>query len=661
MKYNIVIATQGLPFNGNTDRQKALGGSETAVINVARELAKQGHYVRVFCDCDKPGLYDGVVYCSNQTWNEFISHSECDILIVSRTHTMAGTFKINSKLNVLWNHDILTRGNELMASLWNYDYMYCLSEFHVKQYREELPDLAQYDIKLQTNGVDLALIPKRTEKKHRIMFTSRPERGLYAALQLFEDYGDKDLELLICNYMTVNDPNVIELEKLCAMKIQQLKGKGFKIELGRYAKKELYEKISESKAVLYPTNFPEIFCISALEAQACGTAYITTDDYALPEVLSQGYVSYKHGKWMDGLFKVLRDDEHRKTLEEKGIEHSKNYAWESVAKRFIDDAEAHFKERSQDKLGIIQKMMYESDWIMVRDALIMQRGEIENGYDLQREVDHKLRFVDGKEPIKQIYENEETYASESYEDLIRIPRIRWLAEMCKQNNTKKVLSVGCHTGAAERYAEEQNPGLQVTGIDISHHAIQRAKVIGENKLNCSFIQAEIGNDRVKQMGPFDAIFLGEILEHVKDPYEFIGKAEELLEEGGKVFITLPRGAWEHMSHEKNEKLDTIYHVHHFDWWDIQNMFANKKDFDLIEYWDGKSRGYCDEFVGNWLISYTKEGAPRIGPRDLERKLLTTRPYQSISACIIAKDHLNNPDLEPDNGRWRERSKKESGE
>lgn len=638
MKYNIVIATHGLPFNGNTDREKALGGSETAVINVARELAKQGHYVRVFNNCDKPGLYDGVVYLSNQDWKHFVSHSECDILIVSRHHEMAGTYKINSKLNILWNHDILTRGNDLMASAWNYDYMYCLSEFHRKQYREELPDLEKYDIKLQTNGIDLNIVPKRTEKKHRIMFTSRPERGLYNALQLYEKYGDLDLELLICNYQTLNDPNVAQLEQLCNFKIQQLKDKGFKIEFGRFPKKELYEKISESMAVLYPTNFPEIFCISALEAQACGTAFIATDDYALPEIMAKGYPLHKHGKWMDGLFKVLRDDVHRGELEKLGIENAKNYTWASVAKRFIDDAESHFKERSKDTLGIIQKMLYESDLVLARDALIMQKGEVEGGYDLLKEVEHKLRFVDGKEPIKQIYENEDTHANESYEELIKIPRMRWLSDMCKENGIKRVLSVGCHTGAAERYAAEQNKGLEVVGIDISENAIKKAiENLARNDLKVAFAQADIDDINVKGMAPFDALFLGEILEHVKNPHEFIGKSEALLKEGGKVFITLPRGAWEHLSHEENNRMDITYHAHSFDWWDIQNMFSQKKDFDLMEYWDGHSRGYCDEFIGNWLLSYTKEGAPRIGPRDLERKLLLTRPYQSITACIIAKD------------------------
>lgn len=37
MKFNIVIATLGLEFSGNTLEKQALGGSETAVIMVQKD------------------------------------------------------------------------------------------------------------------------------------------------------------------------------------------------------------------------------------------------------------------------------------------------------------------------------------------------------------------------------------------------------------------------------------------------------------------------------------------------------------------------------------------------------------------------------------------------------------------------------------------------
>ena len=107
---NVVFVTGGLSFNGHTDKVKALGGSETALINVARQMASKGHYVRVFCNCDIEGVYDGVYYFDTSKFGGFITHSEADLLIVSRHYQYLAQHKVNSRLNVLWNHDILQDG-----------------------------------------------------------------------------------------------------------------------------------------------------------------------------------------------------------------------------------------------------------------------------------------------------------------------------------------------------------------------------------------------------------------------------------------------------------------------------------------------------------------------------------------------------------------------
>ena len=49
MKKTIGFVTTGLKFNGHTVNEKALGGSESALIYMARETAKLGHDVTVYC------------------------------------------------------------------------------------------------------------------------------------------------------------------------------------------------------------------------------------------------------------------------------------------------------------------------------------------------------------------------------------------------------------------------------------------------------------------------------------------------------------------------------------------------------------------------------------------------------------------------------------
>ena len=56
----IVMHCMGLPFNGNTIKEKSLGGSETAAYYMAKELAAQGHKLSLFTNDIDGGVFDGV-------------------------------------------------------------------------------------------------------------------------------------------------------------------------------------------------------------------------------------------------------------------------------------------------------------------------------------------------------------------------------------------------------------------------------------------------------------------------------------------------------------------------------------------------------------------------------------------------------------------------
>ena len=625
MIYNIVMATGGLTFNGNTLNEKALGGSETAFIEVSKQFSRMGHHVTVYCNCDKEGLYDNVLYFNLDKLPSFIAGGECDIYIVSRFMQFFSE-KMNSKLNILWNHDILTTetAKQLISLSWNIDYMYCLSDFHINQYLGLLPEIKPI-MKKNSNGVDFNLINKSIRginKKHKIMFTSRPERGLFRALDIYEKLGDKGLELCICNYQTINDPQVQEIEKYCAQKIARLLENGFNIRIDRFKKEDLYREIAESKAVIYPTEFPEIFCISGVEAQACGTPFLTVNSFAMKEtVISDTIIdSLSIDVWVNELRKYVTKEHATKSKN-----HVINYTWEVVASKFIEDATMHFKERSKDKNRIIDRFIYESELVTAYNATDGYRKE---------ELEHNLRYVKGLDSLKEIYEDETTHEAIdlSWDQIKSNTRFAWLAEKVNQYGVKTMIDYACHMGWSSILTGNKNPDCKITGYDISdkaiNKAIKRLDKYSKNN-NVSFVH---DLDNIEKV---DALFIGEYLEHVFDPVAEIDRLEKYVKPGGKMFITIPKGAWEWINHEENIKKDVVYHVHGFDYWDIVNMFGHKKDFAYNTIVMAL-QGYYGERVGNYLIEYTVDGTPT-GKRDIEKKMLTYRPYQSISACIIAKD------------------------
>jgi hypothetical protein len=82
-----IIDTIGLQYDGNTLNKKGLGGSESAVILISKELSKIGFDVTVFNDCNgvdsSEGIYDNVKYLP--ITQENIGSEKFDIVISSRS------------------------------------------------------------------------------------------------------------------------------------------------------------------------------------------------------------------------------------------------------------------------------------------------------------------------------------------------------------------------------------------------------------------------------------------------------------------------------------------------------------------------------------------------------------------------------------------------
>lgn len=338
-KLSIVVYTQGLPFAGDALDKQALGGAETCFIYLCRELSRLGHEVQAFCPCLKPGMYDGVLYSDVNKFQEWVKIGSCNLFICSRFYQIF-SLPVPATVKVLWLHDHLLGkdADEIKKRMPAIDFIYCLSDYHAAYTAGFFKDYFD-KIKITANGIDLDLVRDVTKdvhsKKHRIMYTSRPERGLGEALYVYEKLNDKELELLICTYPYPNE----EFSKRMMQHIETLRQKGFSIRFEQFNKRKLYRNIAESLAVIYPSNTPEIFCLSAVEAQACRTVFLGRQLGALGETV--GYPSQKNNDadaFAHIVKKVLEDKAGRELLEELGWQHVQKYNWHRIACQFIDDA-----------------------------------------------------------------------------------------------------------------------------------------------------------------------------------------------------------------------------------------------------------------------------------------------------------------------------------
>ncbi|MFB3883117.1 MAG: glycosyltransferase [Armatimonadota bacterium] len=289
---DIVIYTEGLPFDGRTPFAQSLGGSESAVVFMARELARRGHRVRVYCHCPRPGEYDSVAYHDLADFGEFVETGECDVFVCCR-HLRGLTAPIRSKVNVLWNHDVLVKpvAGHVMSLMYKLDRLFVLSEFHKQQFQRHL-DVPDDRYVVTRNGVDLELVDESIagveRDPNRLIYTSRPERGLDVLLNMWPGMKQRrpELRLAIAHYENPGaDAQMAEYLRTLRDFAERLPDVQL---LGPLNKRLLYAELARSALVVYPAAFPEVSCISMIEAAACGTPVVTSRYCALKETVAGG-------------------------------------------------------------------------------------------------------------------------------------------------------------------------------------------------------------------------------------------------------------------------------------------------------------------------------------------------------------------------------------
>jgi len=314
---------------------------------VARELVQLGHQVTAYChilaEDGGEGDHDGVAYRDVARVDELTGGSELDLFVCSRYFGVLAR-PIRARTRVLWLHDLVLPelAPQIVACAGGVDRVHVLSEYHQRQVAGVLPALADR-LTITRNGVDLALVAsatRGTRKQHRIMYTSRPERGLLRALELHERLGDRALELLVCTYPYAGDARVRAIEAACHARLDDLAGRGYRVRRAAFDKPALYRHIAESELVLYPSEFQETSCLSAIEAQACGTVFLTSDGSALGEAVGYpGIHGDDLGAFERRLRELLADPARRRALEAAGRAHVAGQTWTGVARRFVEDAE----------------------------------------------------------------------------------------------------------------------------------------------------------------------------------------------------------------------------------------------------------------------------------------------------------------------------------
>jgi len=286
------------PWSPRSINEGGLGGSETALVQVATRLAGEGYEVTVYSGAE-PGYYAGALYRPFTAWDPTDAP---DLLVVSRLcHVFDNP--IGAKASALWCHDHSYPGQLTEERAAKIGTIVTLSKWQRDRFSRLYP-FAASKLAIIRNGITLKgpdgeiRFPDAgrgfDERSARVVYSSSADRGLDTLLELWprirEQVPEAELHVYygwqVFDRVAVMNP-ALHAYKARVMQLAELAGGegGGVFMRGRVGQRELAAEMQDARVWAYPTAFLETSCIGAMEARAAGLAIVTSDLGALHETV----------------------------------------------------------------------------------------------------------------------------------------------------------------------------------------------------------------------------------------------------------------------------------------------------------------------------------------------------------------------------------------
>jgi glycosyltransferase involved in cell wall biosynthesis len=348
------------PWDATTPNTRGIGGSETACIEVAKNLVALGHHVTVYGDL--PGkqsrVDDGVEYHHYETFQGVI----CDVFIASRAPAiMEHAHAIRAKVKLLWVHDIHVGPPAPQMHRWllAFDRILCLSEWHKGYFLSVYPFLHPSVVEVTRNGIDPSrFLGERIgggqfvpAKYNHMVWSSSPNRGLDMLLHNFQLIRSRvpDAELHIyygfdCWETLARQRGATEelaqIERFKTLINDHVRQGGVHFH-GRRPQSEVAAAYMRAKVWGYLTGFPETSCITAMEAQAAGCVPVASSEAALAETVKHGILLDNKDpetprRFVEECVHLMQNDAFRTAAAEAGRKWAlENLSWRALAEDWV--------------------------------------------------------------------------------------------------------------------------------------------------------------------------------------------------------------------------------------------------------------------------------------------------------------------------------------
>jgi len=324
-----IIDIIGIPFDGTTLEKQGLGGSESAIILIAKELSDLDFEVTVFNNCDidhaSPGIYDNVTY---RPLSELANDHYFDVVISSRTvipftppvdypklndnrcvpfQSMNLYDRILAKatMRVLWMHDTFCLGDNLIEDLAvtnRITDIFTLSDWHLTYIancnhgRMRNFEVLKRKLFITRNGARNYNKEVNIAAKDRNLFVynASATKGMIPLVERIwpkvkQYIPEAKLKVIGGYYRFSKSSEPDAQEKKWREMANDQRNADLGIEFtGVIPQRDIADILTRANFMIYPAAFPETFGISTLESLLYNTPVLTCRFGALEEIALEG-------------------------------------------------------------------------------------------------------------------------------------------------------------------------------------------------------------------------------------------------------------------------------------------------------------------------------------------------------------------------------------
>jgi len=327
-----IIDIIGIPYDGSTVFKQGLGGSESAVTLMSKELAELGHLVTVFNNCDtdhaSPGIYENVIFRPLSDLGLSDIDAQFDVVISSRTvipfvhpndygklgDNRAWPFqKMNlydrilapAKLRILWMHDTFCLGDSIIEELAvsnRITDIFTLTDWHTTYItncdhgRRRNYEVLKRKIFITRNGANsyMSEVDITAKDPNLYVYNASVTKGMIPLVKhiwprVKQQIPQAQLKIIGGYYRFSQNHEPDQQEKDWRVMADDVNNTNLGIEFtGVIPQKEIAGILSKASFMIYPCAFPETFGISTLESLLYNTPSITCRFGGLEEVALEG-------------------------------------------------------------------------------------------------------------------------------------------------------------------------------------------------------------------------------------------------------------------------------------------------------------------------------------------------------------------------------------